>query len=76
LKEATGKVWRMKVKGTDLNLIDKKYPVITTIPSGSGWEVQVVADEVDGYDAEPYPPNLEHAYVYYMEKKLNRWVNH
>jgi len=55
--------------------IDKKYPVITTIPSGSGWEVQVVADEIEGYDAEPYPPNLEHAYVYYMEKKLNRWFN-
>jgi ABC-2 type transport system ATP-binding protein len=37
--------------------------------------VQVVADEVQGYDAESYPPNLEHAYVYYMENKLNRWRN-
>ena len=75
LKEAEGKVWRMKVESTQLNEIDKKYPVITTIPSGSGWEVQVVAEQIDEYDAEPYPPNLEHAYVYYMEKKLNRWVN-
>lgn len=75
LKEAEGKVWRMKVNGDDLPLIDKEYPVITTIPSGTGWEVQVVADEIKGYDAEPYPPNLEHAYVYYMEKKLNRWTN-
>jgi ABC-type multidrug transport system ATPase subunit len=75
LKEAEGKVWRMKVSGDDLPLIDKQYPVITTIPSGAGWEVQVVADEIKGYDAEPYPPNLEHAYVYYMEKKLNRWTN-
>ena len=76
LKEAEGKVWRMKVGGNDLPIIDKKYPVITTIPSGTGWEVQVVADEVKEYDAEPYPPNLEHAYVYYMEKKLSSWVNH
>jgi ABC-type multidrug transport system ATPase subunit len=75
LKEAEGKVWRMKVKGDDLPVIDKKYPVITTIPSGTGWEVQVVSDEIEGFDAEPYPPNLEHAYVYYMEKKLNRWTN-
>lgn len=75
LKEVEGKVWRMKVSGDDLPLIDKQYPVITTIPSGTGWEVQVVADEVKDYDAEPYPPNLEHAYVYYMEKKLNRWIN-
>ena len=75
LKEAEGKVWRMKVKSDELLLIDKKYPVITTIPSGTGWEVQVVADRVEGFDAEPYPPNLEHAYVYFMEKKLHRWVN-
>ncbi|MDR3250186.1 MAG: ABC transporter ATP-binding protein [Tannerella sp.] len=75
LKESEGKVWKMKVSGDELPLIDKKYPVISTIPSGTGWEVQVVADEVVGYNAESYPPNLEHAYVYYMEQRLNRWVN-
>jgi len=75
LKEAEGKVWRIQISGDDLPLIDKKYPIISTIPSGTGWEVQVVADEIKDYDAEPYPPNLEHAYVYYMEKKLNRWIN-
>lgn len=73
-EKAVGKVWRMQISGDELPLVDKKYPVITTIPSGTGWEIQVVADEIEGYDAEPYPPNLEHAYVYYMEKKLNRWV--
>jgi len=75
LKEAEGKVWRIKINGDELPVIDKKYPVISTIPSGKGWEVQVVSDEIKDYDAEPYPPNLEHAYVYYMEKKLNRWIN-
>ena len=75
LKEAEGKVWRMKVGGNELNEIDKKYPVISTIPSGAGWEVQVVAEKIEGYDAELFPPNLEHAYVYFMEKKLNRWIN-
>ena len=73
-EKAVGKVWRMQISGDELPLVDKKYPVITTIPSGTGWEIQVVADEIEGYDAEPYPPNLEHAYVYYMEKKLNRWI--
>ena len=73
-REAEGKVWRMKISGDELPLVDKKYPVITTVPSGRGWEIQVVADEIEGYDAEPYPPNLEHAYVYFMEKKLNRWI--
>jgi ABC-type multidrug transport system ATPase subunit len=75
LKEAEGKVWRIRIGGEDLPEIDKKYPVISTIPVGTGWEVQVVAEKIEGYDAEPYPPNLEHAYVYYMEKKLNKWVS-
>lgn len=75
LKQAEGKVWRIKVNGDELHKIDKLYPVISTIPSGTGWEVQVVADEIKEYEAELYPPNLEHAYVYYMESKLDRWTN-
>lgn len=75
LKHAEGKVWRIKIDGDQLHEIDAKYPVIATIPSGTGWEVQVVADEIVGYDAEPFPPNLEHAYVYYMENQLNLWTN-
>lgn len=75
LKHAEGKVWRIKTTSEQLHEIDKKYPIISTIPSGSAWEVQVVADEIIGYEAELYPPNLEHAYVYYMENKLNLWTN-
>ena len=75
MKAVEGKVWRMKVEAHELNEVDKKYPVITTVPSGTGWEVQVVAEKVVGYDAELFPPNLEHAYVYFMEKNLDRWIN-
>lgn len=75
LKQTEGKVWRIKVSGDQLTEIDKKYPIITTIPSGTGWEIQVVADKVEGYEAHPFSPNLEHAYVYYMENKLNLWTN-
>ena len=74
LNRAEGKVWRIKVSSEELHEVDKIYPVISTIPSGTGWEVQVVADEIKGFDASPYPPNLEHAYVYYMESKLNLWT--
>lgn len=75
LKRAEGKVWKIKASGDDFEAIDKKYPVIATIPSGSGWEVQVVANQITGYQAEPFPPNLEHAYVYFMENELNLWTN-
>ncbi|MDR0844368.1 MAG: ABC transporter ATP-binding protein [Tannerella sp.] len=71
LKRAEGKVWRIMVTANELAEVDKRYPIITTIPSDSGWEVQVVADEVVGFQAEACPPNLEHAYVYYMENDLN-----
>jgi len=68
LSQAEGKVWRLKVTSDELVEIDKRYPVVTTIPSGIGnWEVQIVADTVENFAAEPYPPNLEHAYVYYKE---------
>jgi ABC-type multidrug transport system ATPase subunit len=75
LKRAEGKVWRIMVTGENLHEIETSYPIISMIPAGTGWEVQVVADKVEGYDAEPFPPNLEHAYVYYMESKLNLWTN-
>ena len=35
LKQTEGKVWRIKVSGNELAEIDKLYPVITTIPSGT-----------------------------------------
>jgi ABC-type multidrug transport system ATPase subunit len=75
LKRAEGKVWKVRVTGDDLTKISNTYPVISTIPSGSSWEVQVVADKIVEYESEPYPPNLEHAYVYYMENELNTWTN-
>lgn len=75
LKRATGKVWRLYVDYDDYQLINTKYPIIATIPHGHKWEVQLVAEKVDGYEAEPIIPNLEHAYVYFMESKLDLWMN-
>ena len=60
----------------DYKQISRQYPVISTIPRGRNWEIQVVADEMVGYNnAEPFTPNLEHAYVYFMESKLDLWMN-
>ena len=39
------------------------------------WDIQVVADKFDEYPAVNMPPNLEHAYVYFMEKDLDLWLN-
>jgi hypothetical protein len=44
--------------------------VISTIPVEDGWEVQIVSDEVPEYSYTGITPNIEDAYVFYMEHKL------
>ncbi len=73
VKEAEGHVWLIKATEKEYLEINEKYPVISTIPIDGGWEVQVVADDINGYYGEPIRPNLEHAYVHFMENKLNHW---
>lgn len=75
VREAEGKVWQIQATEKEYLEINDKFPVITTIPSDYGWEMQVVADEINGYYGKPIEPNLEHAYVYFMEKKLNQWTS-
>lgn len=68
-----GHVWQLEATQEEYDVLKVKYPVISTIPSSKGWELQLVGDGLDNYDVEPIFPNLEHAYVYFMEYKLNDW---
>jgi ABC-2 type transport system ATP-binding protein len=71
--EAKGNVWLINATETEYLEINEKFPVISTIPIEGGWEVQVVAPEINGYYGKQIEPNLEHAYVHFMENKLNQW---
>ena len=75
VKEAKGHVWLIKATETEYLEINEKFPVISTIPIDGGWEVQVVANEINGFYGKQIEPNLEHAYVHFMENKLNQWSN-
>nr|WP_319572894.1 ABC transporter ATP-binding protein [uncultured Draconibacterium sp.] len=75
VKEAEGHVWQIEATEQEYLEINEKYPVISTIPIDGGWEVQVVANEINGYQGKLMDPNLEHAYVHFMENKLNQWSN-
>ncbi len=75
VKEAEGNVWQIQVTEAEYLEINEKYPVISTIPIDGGWEVQVVSEEINGYQGKQIAPNLEHAYVHFMENKLNQWSN-
>lgn len=72
IQEAEGKVWSIQATNREFEMIKEKFPVISTIPEGDGWEVQVVADDIDGFAGQPITPNLEHSYVYFMEYKLDQ----
>lgn len=75
IEEARGHAWLIEAMDSELEAIKEKYPVIATVPSTKGWEVQVVADKLDGFSGKLIEPNLEHAYVYFMEYKLGQQLN-
>ena len=75
IREAKGNVWQVEATEAEYLEINEKYPVISTIPIAGGWEVQVVTPEINGYHGKQIEPNLEHAYVHFMENKLHSWIS-
>lgn len=78
---ARGKVWELFVMQDEYEAIKGKYPVIMTVPEDGGLRIQIVAEEVSEYaDVKSIEPNLEHAYVYYMDfvlkDKMDMQVKH
>lgn len=74
VEQAGDKVWLIKATEAEYLEINEKYPVISTVPTQEGWEIQVVADSINGYSGSHIDANLEHAYVYFMENQLNQWT--
>ena len=61
----------MNLTPYEYDKVKERYNVISTIPVEAGWEVQIVSDEVRlNMIQQNIIPNIEHAYVYYMEHKL------
>ena len=71
--KARGFVWQAEVSQEQYDRLKLELPVIATIPSGSGWEIQFVGDKPADISATELYPNLEHAYVHFMENNLNHW---
>jgi ABC-type multidrug transport system ATPase subunit len=70
---ARGHVWHTEITQLQYEQLKEEVPIISTIPSGEGWEIQFVGEKPSDIDAIPVDPNLEHAYVYYMDHKLEHW---
>lgn len=73
VNEAKGSVWMAEVSQEEYELLKEQSPIISTIPSGTGWEIQFVGEKPSGIKAQSVEPNLEHAYVHYMDNKLSHW---
>lgn len=63
-------IWQVMLNDEEFNDLKNRYPVISTIPTAGKWETQLIANEKPHADAYNIEPNLEHAYVYFMENKL------
>lgn len=67
---ARGHTWKVSALDSELEKLKAEYPVISTFPAENGWEVHLIADDLEGYRREPLEPDLEHAYVYFMENQV------
>lgn len=70
INKANGHVWRIKASLEQFDQVNTEFNVISTIPAPGGWDIEVISDDPGKYQAEAISPNLEHAYVYYMEHFL------
>jgi ABC-type multidrug transport system ATPase subunit len=74
VKQAGGHVFRLILSPHEYDIVKEKYNVISTVPVESGWDVQIVSDQLPEFRATPVTPNIEDAYVYYMEHKLQSYI--
>ena len=71
IRHAENHVFKLNLTPSEYEDVKEKYNVISTIPVETGWEVQIVSDDLPEFACSEIIPNIEHAYVYFMEHKLH-----
>jgi ABC-type multidrug transport system ATPase subunit len=67
VEAASGKVWKIAASHGELDDLKERYAVVSTVPADQGYEVRLVATQRPGRGAEEAEPNLEDAYIHYMQ---------
>ena len=67
IDEAEDKVWHVRIDESDFSKITRRVQVISTIPDGKKLLLRVVGEPDGDFQFEPAAPNLEDAYMYFME---------
>ncbi|WP_416865752.1 MAG: ABC transporter ATP-binding protein [Imperialibacter sp.] len=70
IEQVRGHVWQVTLGDEEFTEIKNKYSVVSTIPVEGQWEAQLIATDQPHPKAKTVNPNLEHAYVYFMENQL------
>ena len=71
IREARDYVFEIEADDRQLGEIQQKYAVISTIPTENGWRVEVVTADTGSYRAKKIEPNLEHAYVRFIDRHFD-----
>ncbi len=66
---AKGKVWQVSADNNELDRLKENYAVISSVPSEKGYQLRLVANDIPGKDAVQVEPNMEDAYIFYMQSK-------
>lgn len=67
IEKARPYTYRLEVDDATLERLKQKHVIISTVPVADGWHVDIVGENPDGFSAKRIDPNLEHAYVCFME---------
>jgi ABC-2 type transport system ATP-binding protein len=70
IEQVRGHVWQIMLDDAGFDIVKAKYAVVSTIPVEGKWEVQVISNEQPHPAAKVVNPNLEHAYVFFMENEF------
>ena len=67
VRRAHGKVWRVQAEFQEADHLRERYPVLSMVPASEGYEIRMVADVQPAAMAESVDPNLEDAYIHFMQ---------
>ncbi|OGD11028.1 MAG: multidrug ABC transporter ATP-binding protein [Candidatus Aminicenantes bacterium RBG_13_62_12] len=65
--QVRGKVWKVSAAAGEIDRVKSQYPVMSAIPLEGGYLLRVLADQAPRIGGEPADPNLEDAYVSFMQ---------
>lgn len=67
IAEAAGKVWQVECDESEFHTLAERVQIISSIPKERHLLLRVVGEGVDGFQMSAVSPNLEDAYMHYME---------